>query len=426
MKRIIGGAKPTKKDYFKAAKSSYQPKATKNIDGFVNVFDGRTLDAFVNEDDKEILVGIRGTADKGDVKSWHKIASADLEGSDIAKEDIRQFKEIVSKYPPKQYKYRLSGHSLGGAMTALLIRKFPFIKEGQVFNAAVETSELRNPSKKIKYNYIDKDPLYNLEGRLLKTKNKKVYKYHDMGKSEGFLDKLKPDFLKAHSLEQFKKYVETTPAMEGIAINQDLDLDKVGGAQDPSKKMPAPKDPVYGSDVDREDDPYLDMLRFYLKEAYDDYVERYDSMKDFERISAKEDLERMQNAIDAYISRRSRRGAGLAGGRQIPEIDNDEEEDDMYINIDQIEHDPQYVRMKRMLDQTIERFNEEYDDLTELERIHNRKYIEGIKNWIAGYLERTFTHQPRNMEGSGLDHHYSMCRNEFSSGVLYSGINDMI
>jgi hypothetical protein len=345
--RIIGGASagPNKKDFWYAAKSSYQPNSFKTVDDYTNIYDGRTMDAFVNESKKEVLVGIRGTKDPNDVASWPNIALSNLENSSIFNEDLKQFAEITNKYPPEQYKYFLAGHSLGGAITAVLIRKFPFIKEAQVFNSAVETSELRNPSKKIKYNYIDKDPLYNLEGRLLKTPRKKVYRYHDMGKeqSEGFLNSLKPSFLKAHKLDQFRKYiVDVTPQTQGTVINQEEIVE--GGAKKPYEKEEELKEVdmepdldlpdhyiddrnvlgfyAFDSDAIERNTNYLNFLEVNLNSAIQRYEEEYDRMTELERTHQKQLIEGWQNRIENFKHRIEnimedylvRTGQGLKGG----------------------------------------------------------------------------------------------------------------
>lgn len=202
--RLVGGA-PSNRVYYKASKSSYQDKAIPNIDGFINIYDGPTIDAFLNRENKEIIVGIRGTTlNPNDLMADLKIIGNNLNRSSRYTKDLGQFKLITEKYPPSEYSYYLSGHSLGGAIVKEFKREFPFIKEGQTFNSASQPMDLVSQDNNILDNYIDKDFLYNLTGRFIKNKRVYPYKAKETKGVFGWLkQKATPTFINAHKLEQF-------------------------------------------------------------------------------------------------------------------------------------------------------------------------------------------------------------------------------
>lgn len=56
--------------------------------------------------------------------------------------DVAVIRQIVQKYPPNQYEYYLTGHSLGGAIVRQLKRDFPFFKDAVVYNGAFQPYDL--------------------------------------------------------------------------------------------------------------------------------------------------------------------------------------------------------------------------------------------------------------------------------------------
>ncbi len=202
--RLVGGA-PSNRVYYKASKSSYENKAIPNIDGYVNIYDGPTIDAFLNRENKEIIVGIRGTTlNPNDLVADIKIIGNNLNRSSRYIKDLGQFKLITEKYPPSEYSYYLSGHSLGGAIVKEFKREFPFVKEGQTFNSASQPMDLVSQDNNILDNYIDKDFLYNLTGRFIKNTRLFKYKPKETKGVFGWLkQKITPNMINAHKLEQF-------------------------------------------------------------------------------------------------------------------------------------------------------------------------------------------------------------------------------
>lgn len=204
MSKLRGG-KPSDKHYYKSALSSYEKKAFNSINGYTNVFDGETIDAFLNPSNNEILIGIKGTTlNMNDLKADLNIIGNNLEKTDRFKKDLIQFKKIVNDYPPDKYYYYLSGHSLGGASVKLLKKKFPFIIEAQTFNSASQPMDLVKQDKDVLDNYIDKDFLYNITGRFINNKRVYPYKAKPTKGVFGWLkQKATPTPINAHKLDQF-------------------------------------------------------------------------------------------------------------------------------------------------------------------------------------------------------------------------------
>lgn len=201
----LRGGRPSDKAYLLASQSSYLPKALENVNGYIKIYDGETIDAFLNRRNKEILVGVKGTTlNAKDLLADVNIARNNLRNTNRYKKDVEQFKQILYQYPPSEYIYYVSGHSLGGAIIKQLRKDFPFIKEGQGFNPASQPKDLITQDPNILDNYIDKDFLYNTTGRFIK--NKRVYPYvaqPTKGIFGWIKQKSTPTFINAHFLDNF-------------------------------------------------------------------------------------------------------------------------------------------------------------------------------------------------------------------------------
>lgn len=210
MKRYKGG-RPSDRAFLKASESSYEKSGYNNIEGYEKIFDGETIDAFLNRANNEILVGIRGTTlNMKDLTADLNIVGNNLNKTNRFKNDLFQFRQIINKYPPNQYQYYLSGHSLGGAIVKEFKREFPFIKAGITFNSASQPEDLVNQNPNIIDNYIDKDFLYNLTGRFINNKRVFNYKPKETKGVFGWLkQKATPTAINAHKLEQFDKVYGT-------------------------------------------------------------------------------------------------------------------------------------------------------------------------------------------------------------------------
>ncbi len=136
-----------------------------------------------------------------DVFTDLSIITGNLASTTRAKKDIMKIEKILKKYPFSEYDYYITGHSLGGALLALYMRIFPFIKYAVAYNSASQLEDLRKQNPNIKYIFIDLDPLYNITGQFLA--NKEVLKYQS-GLNSG-LTALLPSPIQAHKLNQFER-----------------------------------------------------------------------------------------------------------------------------------------------------------------------------------------------------------------------------
>lgn len=159
--------KPSDALFFKAAKESYQANPAQSIDGFELVVNTATFDAYLNDQTKTLLVSARGTADTQDIKADAALALNALPSTSRYQQDRRVMDSIVARYPPSQYSYYITGHSLGGAIDNQLKRDYPFIKEAVEFNPAFQPKDLVYRQGGIKRYYTKTDFLYKLGGKFL-------------------------------------------------------------------------------------------------------------------------------------------------------------------------------------------------------------------------------------------------------------------
>lgn len=169
---IKGGAKPTDTQFLQLVKTSYLPTPPTQLEGFQLAVNTPTVDAFVNEATKSVVLTLRGTVptDKKDL-----VADANIPLNRLAKteryiQDRAIVEQILQRYPPDQYEIYLTGHSLGGALVNQLKRDFPMLKDAQTYNAAFQPYDLlRQQSGQIKRKYVSTDPLYKLGGRFFQN-----------------------------------------------------------------------------------------------------------------------------------------------------------------------------------------------------------------------------------------------------------------
>ena len=153
---------PPKSILHKIANEAYETAGKKDVDGFQLVFESPTIKFY--KQDNVVVVGIRGTWTANDAKADSSIALGRLEYTDRFKTDFELVSDFVSRNP--SLKYYGVGHSLGGAILDLFIKK-GLISEGISYNPAVQPQDIRSsiPNHRI---YARGDPLYLLMGRFLK------------------------------------------------------------------------------------------------------------------------------------------------------------------------------------------------------------------------------------------------------------------
>lgn len=170
---LSGGVRPTNQQFLDIVKTSYMKAPPNLVSDFSLVFASPTLDAWLNEPRKTIVVSVRGTdvSDKQDLYADANIPFQRLAKTPRYMVDKNAVAELFKRYDPKMYEYYLTGHSLGGAINNQLIRDFPELKFAMEYNPAFQPYDLISQQRgKVFRNYTDKDPLYRLGGRLFADK----------------------------------------------------------------------------------------------------------------------------------------------------------------------------------------------------------------------------------------------------------------
>jgi len=170
---LSGGVRPTDKQFLDIVKTSYATAPPKLVSDFELVFASPTVDAWVNEPRKTIVVSVRGTniKDKQDIYADASLTVNALVKTPRYQTDKKAVQDIMGRYNPQTYEYYLVGHSLGGAIINQLMRDFPQFKYGMEYNPAFQPYDLISQQRgKVFRNYTDKDPLYRLGGRLFADK----------------------------------------------------------------------------------------------------------------------------------------------------------------------------------------------------------------------------------------------------------------
>jgi pimeloyl-ACP methyl ester carboxylesterase len=296
--RLFRGGQPSEKAFFKASKSSYQNKAFDNIEGYNKIYDGKTIDAFLNPQSREILVGVRGTAmSLDDLKADANIVGNNLKNSTRYINDVKQMNEIFQNYPPNNFNYYLGGHSLGSAIIAQLKRDYPFLKDAVVFNGALQPVDISNQPPDMKFKYIDKDILYNIVGK--SVKNKEVFPYEELKRGSFFGRigaKLQPTALKAHKLEQFESRYGGKRKGKGIVQSA---ARKVSRGLDNEEARQLGNNLIMEA-MTRE---VNDVNKYYLIDMAEDFMDKLEDIAEYDVDKANEFLDRYSALLNPYTAR---------------------------------------------------------------------------------------------------------------------------
>jgi hypothetical protein len=205
---LEGEGRPREVVFWKGAKHAYDQVAPAKIDGFRKIADSPTLDAYLRDADKTILIASRGTnvTDPKDLSADAQLLLNRLPKTARYKKDVEVLQQIMKTYPPSEFEYYLAGHSLSGAIITQLRRDFPMLKEGVAYNPAFQTADLRQQPKGVKRLYVETDFLRNLGGKYFRDA---VTIPPDPIKAKGFFDRIRqnltPAGVRGHSLDNFKK-----------------------------------------------------------------------------------------------------------------------------------------------------------------------------------------------------------------------------
>lgn len=112
-----------------------------------------------------MVIAVRGTADNRDILTDLTIAAQDMQRQPRYTQDRDFIRQFQTQYPPSQYTYLLTGHSLGGAICDQLMRD-GIGEQAITFNPAVQKNSY--DSQNNKRIYQSEDPLYRMMGRYCK------------------------------------------------------------------------------------------------------------------------------------------------------------------------------------------------------------------------------------------------------------------
>ena len=253
---------PPKSTLWKMEDASYEPaeKAPKEIDGWELIKTTTTL-KFYKKDDI-IIVAIRGTADKKDLKADFQIAFNALHTSKRYLEDVKIMNEVFKEYSKQGVKFYAVAHSLGGAIADLFI-KAGFVRKAVSYNPAVEKPALE--SDKNYRIYMVNDPLFNTMGKYSKIgevrSQKGVSKFDSVASVQS---------LKAHLMTNFKggKLMGGMPPkrkpFEDIEMNKRHHLDEDEEEEEEEDEEE--------ENQDEGENDYNDELRDRIAEMREEYI----------------------------------------------------------------------------------------------------------------------------------------------------------
>jgi len=223
-----GGPIPDRNILQQLATQSYQDVPANRIGQLELVRATPTL-KFYKDNGNTIVVAIRGTkpTDADDVKADAMIGLGQLESSNRYMRDLNTIQQFQTQYPPSQYDYYGVGHSLGGAILDMFLKR-GFIKNGVSYNPAVQPQDFANTTIPNSRVYMESDPLYALMGRNLakKPETRAPRKKSWWEKAASYIPYVGTalkgyDLYQSHMLDQFQGGTKPHPKFEA-------DLKKVG------------------------------------------------------------------------------------------------------------------------------------------------------------------------------------------------------
>jgi len=155
----------------KLAAQSYKPEPMEKVGQFTLMKHTLTLKFYKDDLSNTIIVAIRGTNTKDvqDLKADGLIAVGNLENSSRYKNDLETLQNFQVENPQSKYDYYGVGHSLGGAILDLFLKK-GLLKAGISYNPAVQPQDFIDTTLQNRRIYIESDPLYKIMGQFLTKK----------------------------------------------------------------------------------------------------------------------------------------------------------------------------------------------------------------------------------------------------------------
>ncbi len=151
--------------FMEAAREAYSDTPRDAIGPYSLQYVSDTIKVYTDPQTHRLMIGIRGTKDARDRSAWIPTGVGNLTKTERYNYDKAQVREIMKRFPPEQYAYFISGHSIGGAISTQLRRDFPFIQKAVTYNAATAPRDVMDKDAKDVYRVYNKeDPLYNFQG----------------------------------------------------------------------------------------------------------------------------------------------------------------------------------------------------------------------------------------------------------------------
>ena len=156
-----GGVMPSDLDTSQQiAKQSYNlTDPQKDINGWILQFWSPNLKIYTKENIG--ILGVRGTKTMEDVSVWPTVTLNTLGNTNLYKRIEKEFMDFKNEHP-EITEYYAVGHSLGGALIDVMLRK-GIVKEAVSYNPAIQYNDINGglPNRRI---YYGDDPMYRLMG----------------------------------------------------------------------------------------------------------------------------------------------------------------------------------------------------------------------------------------------------------------------
>ena len=189
--------------------SMYDQSKAIDLPDFKMIQDDTSIRFYRKDDENVILVGVRGTDFQSwtDFYTWFVIGTrSDLRLTTRFQNDLGKLIAFQRNYPPSQFYYVATGHSLAGSIIDRFL-EMGLIEEAITYNPAIEKRHLLDGNILNHRVYLDTDPLFILMGQYAPNTEIRVNpnktNYYNPSKEKDYL-------IKSHLI-----YPVSNPALEG-------------------------------------------------------------------------------------------------------------------------------------------------------------------------------------------------------------------
>jgi hypothetical protein len=194
---------------FNLSASMYNQSKAIDLPDFKMIKDDTSLRFYRKDDEDLILVGIRGTDFQSwtDFYTWFVIGGrGDLRLTTRFMDDLAKLVAFQRNYPPSQFYYVATGHSLAGSIIDRFL-EMGLIEEAITYNPSIEKKHLLDENILNHRVYLDTDPLFILMGQYAPNTEIRV----NPNKTNFYNPSKEKDYLiKSHLI-----YPVSNPALEG-------------------------------------------------------------------------------------------------------------------------------------------------------------------------------------------------------------------